>query len=332
MAYTIVPMASDGSIANPNVLDALAAQAAAVSDIFIFCHGWWTSAAQAQEQYTRFTDGVAACFQRRWDILAIPARNQILPIGVHWPSMVSDHPGVFTNLFEAFSYDDMRALAERVARSGLCALLQRAWRQATAAHPMRLHVLGHSMGCRIACLGLHTAILSDSRPTDPTDLATAPWSQIQPHVRIDVVLFQGAIDDDMLEPIEPYGILSTTPGVRILVTRSDQDKVLKDYPPDDGKHGAMGAAGPTPATFTDAASRFNGGAGNVVVGAGATYQVVSAVPQDFVVANLTPLHDAHGNGRNNEWAGLSGHHSDIYCDEVYELVTGFVYHPMPHPQ
>lgn len=326
MPYIIVTFKGDGTIANPNGLAATLAQPFNFSDVLVFSHGWWTTAAQAESEYARFSDGVIACLgNRRSSLKNPPQLAQILALGIHWPSMVSESPGAFDNIFEAFSYDDMKNLAERVARYGVCPLLQRVWRFAAQDHRLRIHVLGHSMGCRVVCLALCTALLSDNKLTNVADPASAPWVKIGPNVQLNVVLFQAAIDDDTLERVEPYGILSAIANLRALVTRSSLDGILRSYPADSGTHPAMGATGPTDATFSDSLSQFYNQRRDVNVARGSDFRLVAGMPERFVVADLTQLHQANGNGPNGEWGGLSGHHSDIYCPEVYEIVTGFLF-------
>jgi hypothetical protein len=115
------------------------------------------------------------------------------------------------------------------------------------------------------------------------------------------------------------------PDLRVLVTRSDLDLVLKDYPPDSPGDKAMGATGPTPATFSDPTSQFANELSQVHIRSGSAYAVSARIPQRFIMADLTQLHQAHGPGPNGEWGGLSGHHSDIYCEEIYELVCGVLF-------
>lgn len=327
MAYTIVTFGSDGKVSNPDVLSALLKAPFIFQEIFIFSHGWWTSADAARDEYTKFSDGLTTCLQSRRSSLANAPGDtaRVLALGIHWPSMVSEHPGVFTDIFEAFSYADMRALAERVAGAGITQLVRNVWQFAAPDRRLRIHVLGHSMGCRVACVALSAALLAEAEVANPSDPASAPWVKIGPNVVINVVLFQGAIDNNTLQVASKYGALANIPGLRVLVTRSDLDLVLKDYPPDVGTNPALGATGPTPATFTDATSQFNQPPLALPVGAGLTCSDIAGMSQRFVVADLTQLHQYHGNGPNNVWGGLSGHHSDISCPETYELVAGFLF-------
>jgi len=232
--------------------------------------------------------------------------------------MVSEHPGVFATLWEAFSYPDMRALSERVAAKGINQLLQDLCALADQDHPLNIHMLGHSMGCRVVCQALSSLMQV------PTALA-----HVVNCIRLNVILFEGAIDNNTLAIGGKYSALSQVPGFRfqprILVTKSNLDYVLEDYPPDDGASKAMGFVGPTAETFV-APSRLSGQGSTIAIGSGATYTVVT--PQRCIVADLTQLHQAHGKGPSsnpNEWAGLSGHHSDIFCPEIYEMVTGFLF-------
>ncbi len=258
-------------------------------------------------------------------MLTIPPDRQLLPIGIEWPSMVSDTLGPFRNIFETFSYPDMRSRAELVAKTGVASLIRRVWGFANANRPLRIHVLGHSMGCRVACQAMETALLADSKPADPNDLASAPLVRVLPNVHLNVVLFQGAIDNNTIERRQKYGVLSAIEGLRVLVTRSDLDDILKSYPSDDLVHPAMGAKGPTVVTFTDSVSHFYDQLGAVSIGKGSDHTIVAGRKETFIVADLTELHKADRGQNPGKWGGIGGNHSDIFCPEVYELVAGFLF-------
>jgi len=232
--------------------------------------------------------------------------------------------GPFRNIFEAFSYTDMRSRAELVAKTAVASLLRRVW-AVGQNRPLRIHVLGHSMGCRIACQALETALLADSQPKDPSDPASAPLVRVLSNIRLNVVLFQGAIDNNTMERVQKYGILSAIEGLRVLVTRSDLDGILASYPSDDLVHPAMGAKGPTVATFTDSFSHFFDQMGAASVAQGFKYADVARRRETFIVADLTQLHKTDRQKNPGAWGGIGGNHSDIFCSEVYELTAGFLF-------
>lgn len=296
-----------------------------VSDFVIFSHGWWTAAGRAQAEYAQFAEGCSNCFNQHRGNWPIPSDAQILPIGIEWPSMVADGLGPFTNIFEAFSYDDMRQRAEAVGGAGVADLIRRVWGLANASRPLRIHLLGHSMGCRVMCVALQAALRTDAQPATAGDPGLAPLARVFQYARINAVLLQGAIDNNTLERTQKYGLLSEAPGLRVLVTRSDLDGILASYPSDVDPNPAMGAKGPTAATFADPISRFCNQRGDVSVNAGADYTVVSGRRENFIVADLTPLHRADRQQAPTLWNGIGGNHSDIFSPEVYELTTGFLF-------
>jgi hypothetical protein len=101
---------------------------------------------------------------------------------------------------------------------------------------------------------------------------------------------------------------------------------------------ALGGTGPSDATW----QAFNGALPRtaVVVGPGFQYtDVLKYAGQRLAVADLSPLHAAHHREDLARPAGalppfgrpdrrslsLSGYHSDIYCNEIYQLMTGFAW-------
>lgn len=323
---TIGTIDENGAITNPSDLNVID-RSTAFSEVFIFAHGWWTSPEHATDEYKTFAGGFGARLNALRATLAIPSDAQLLPIGIVWPSMVPAALGVFQNVFEAFSYADVRSRAELIAKTGLAGMIRRIWALATPARQLRIHLLGHSMGCRVVCQALATALLADSQPTNPGDAASAPLARILPNAQLNVVLFEGAIDNNTVERVQEYGILSAIDGLRLLVTRSDLDAVLADYPPDVEPHPAMGAKGPTTATCTDASSHFFDQLSAVSVAKGSDCTVVAGKEERFVVADLTALHKADKAVDPQKWSGVSGSHSDIYEPEIYELTAGFLFPP-----
>lgn len=326
MDMVIAKYDATGTLANEGDLSVIES-ATNVTDVLIFSHGWWTAADRALREYTDFANGCGTRFAQRRGTLPIPPDAQILPIGIEWPSMVTNDLGTFANIFEAFSYDDMRQRAEAIGGSGVSHLVQRVWTLASEDRPLRIHLLGHSMGCRVVCVALQTALRADANPANSSVPGPAPLVKVFQYARINVVLFQGAIDNNTLERVQKYGLLSAVPGLRVLVTRSDLDGVLASYPPDVDPHPAMGAKGPTGETFTDSISRFHNQRGDVNVGKGADYTVVSSRKENFIVADLTALHRVDRQENPASWNGIGGNHSDIFCPEVYELTTGFLFPP-----
>ncbi len=78
----------------------------------------------------------------------------------------------------------------------------------------------------------------------------------------------------------------------------------------------LGSAGPSPATATAA-----GGVSDLQVGPGFAAPPAGSLAGRLIVADLTPLHQANPAGN----APFSGHHSDIFHDEIYRLMTAFFF-------
>lgn len=176
MDLVLAKIDENGVVSNPNDLNILDASTA-FSNVFISIHGWWTGAEQAASEYATFVSGLSSRFAALRANLPIPPDAQLLPIGIVWPSMVPASLGPFRTIFEAFSYDDMRSRAELIAKTAVATLIRRVWSLAGTGRQLRIHILAHSMGCRVACQALETALLADSEPKDPADPATAPWSE-----------------------------------------------------------------------------------------------------------------------------------------------------------
>jgi len=173
--------------------------------------------------------------------------------------------------------------------------------------PLRFSLLGHSFGCRVVCSALER-IAKDG-------------IQIPSAVTLDAVLLQAAFNSDELDPDGMYGNVSKL-NLRLLVTRSEGDTSLgKWYPIAERLVNlfsgrpvtALGAVGPSAATQTEF-----GGEGVIAVGPGFTYPAVVPLTERLVAADLSPLHAATGPGDL-----FSGHHSNIYHDEIYQLIAGF---------
>ena len=113
--------------------------------------------------------------------------------------------------------------------------------------------------------------------------------------------------------------------LRILGTRSDEDKALQTWYPKAHlvnffrpgfSRVALGANGPT----AQVVQQF-GGVDKVDVGKGFSASALAALKNRLVVANLTPLHKASAEPADS----FSGRHSDIFHDEMYNLIAGFLF-------
>ena len=285
------------------------------TDIFLYSHGWWTDATGAAADYNRFSMG----FTKQLLVIGattppglphLPASS--FAAAVHWPSTLSEDQGSIENYAEALSFYSMAKRADVVGQHGVYSALRMIF-EALGAAPvppaLRLHLLGHSFGCRVVCSALEQIA---------EDGIAIPSS-----VTLDAVLLQAAFNDDELAP---SGMYENVPklNLRLMATRSDGDTSLGKWYPiaerlvnlfSGGSVAALGAAGPSAAMQT-----AFGSAGTVPVGPGFKYPAVVPLTQRLVVANLSPLHATTGPGDP-----FSGHHSDIYHDEIYQLIAGFFF-------
>lgn len=274
--------------------------------VFLYSHGWWTNATRAMEGYNRFTIEFARFFRLIPKLALLPT----LSVGIHWPSTLTEDEVSVANYFQALSFYTMEKRADAIGTNSAYTLLRLilgAWKQ--LPKPLNVHLVGHSFGAKVVCAALE-------RVVESSDTAPLPDG-----VNFDVVLLQAAFDNDELEPANEYGRLKDLPGLRLLVTRSDGDTALsKLYPAAHelarlfGKSKpALGNAGPT-----EASAALFGGAQQIDVGPDFAAPD-GGLPGRLIVADLTPLHNAHPETA----AGLSGHHSDIFHDEIYALLCAF---------
>ena len=288
------------------------------SDVFIYSHGWWTNATRAMEDYNRFSIE----FARMVGTLAsnappvlsnLPASS--LGIGIHWPSMLSEDENSIANFGQALSFYTMEKRADTVGEHGVYSVLRLALKDRAAdSPPLRIHWLGHSFGCKVICSALQEFL---------DDKATV---QIPKDVTLNVVLLQAATDDNDLESGDVYGGLADgLPGLRVLVTRSDEDKALQTWYPrahlvnffrPHNSRVALGAKGPT----AQVVKQF-GGMDQVDVDQGFTTAGLAGLTNRLLLANLTPLHQASTEPADS----FSGRHSDIFHDEIYNLIAGFLF-------
>jgi hypothetical protein len=279
------------------------------ADVFLYSHGWWTDAIRAMEGYNRFTIEFSRHFR------GLSATLQGLPtlnIGVHWPSTLTEDHLSLLNYAQALSFYTMEKRADSIGENAVYALLQFVLAVKPAGTALRLHLLGHSFGCKVVCSALQRLV--DNSGASP----------LLGDVAFDVVLLQAAFDNDLLEAGQDYGgLLQGLPTLRVLVTRSDEDKALQNLYPRAHRLAhllgqvkpALGATGLSTTTATQA-----GGAADVQVGPGFDPATASFSAR-LTVADLTPLHKANPGGAD----GLSGHHSDIFHKEIYTLLAAFYF-------
>lgn len=275
-------------------------------DVFLYSHGWWTNAVGAMQGYNRFTIEFSAQFRAAAPLAGL----QTLSIGIHWPSTLTEDQFSLLNYAEALSFFTMEKRADSVGQNCGHALLKFVL-GGHGAGPLRMRLVGHSFGCKVVCSALRA-------------LAGEVGGALPPGVRFDVALIQAAFDSDELADGKDYAELPGIPGLRFLVTRSNGDRALGELYPRAHQMAhlfrnvqpALGFAGPAPAV----AARLGGQA---AVAVGPDYDPgPGGLPADrLLVADLTPLHDAHPEGN----APHSGHHSDIFYPELYKLLGAFFF-------
>jgi len=316
--FLTVPINENGIITDGHIDDEIkyaAVSPFAFTDVFFYSHGWWTSAVASMADYNNFSIGFARTLHNL--ILRSPgAIPKILPsfsalsMGLHWPSMLSEDSHSIVNFVEAASFFTMGYRADDVGQTAGYALIRLLLESRIGAAPFRFHLLGHSFGCRVVLSTLQQLT------SDPATLALAQKAHFN------VVLIQAAADCDSLAPSKLYeNILSNFPNLKMLATTSANDLALNTWYPEAQKLAhlfrdpvlALGAKGfegkPAPGAIT-----------RIAIAPGS----VPAPTGQFVVADLTPLHRARHASDPTVWNVFSGQHSDIYVDEIYQLLALFL--------
>jgi hypothetical protein len=324
--FLTVPINENGIITDKNIgmeIQRAAVAPFAFTDVFLYSHGWWTNATASMADYNDFSIGFARTLESLIQRNPNPLPNiapgfSALSIGVHWPSMLSEDDDSVANFAEASSFFTMEYRADDVGQTAGYGLLRLLLQSRQGARPFRFHLLGHSFGCRVVLSTL------EQLTQDANTLALAAQTQFN------VVLIEAAADSDSLAPGRLYeNVLTSIPNIKILATTSAKDKALNTWYPaaqglahifNDPLHPitAMGAVGFLGTPAPNAIQSIAIGPGNVPAPTG-----------KFVVANLTPLHQARLNDHSldndpNVHNSFSGQHSDIYIDEIYQLIAMFL--------
>src|SRR6516162_1686688 len=160
------------------------------NDVFIYSHGWWTDANRAMEGYNRFTVEFSSFFRGRPKWATLPTFN----VGVHWPSTLSEDQFSLENYFQALSFYTMEKRADTIGGNAVYALLRLVLAARPAgAGPLRVHLLGHSFGCKVVSSALQR-LMADGPPT-------------LGGVTFDLVLLQGACDNDEFDAGNDYAAI-----------------------------------------------------------------------------------------------------------------------------
>ena len=324
MAHFInVPINENGIIFDADmtrvVTEAMAVSPFAFEDVFIYSHGWSTDAMQMMDEYNRFSVEFvsrALTFQGVSPGFPNPPRDA-LSVGIHWPSEITEDPNSPLNALQLLTFYTMEHRADVVGRNAVYSMLRLVLASRVGTNlPLRIFMLGHSFGCKVVC-----AALQDMQ----TDVVGGTIV-IPPNTQFRVVLLEPATDCDNLEPTDIYGGVAGIANLRILMTKSQRDTALTQWYVDAGRatnlfdpKRALGDVGPTQATIT----AFNG-ADAFSVDDGLTASDMFQFSQNLIVADLTAMHTLRVS--QGLWAGgLSGSHSDINFDQVYFMISGFLY-------
>jgi hypothetical protein len=314
--FLTVPINENGIILDERFKEELQTAATdpfALTDIFLYSHGWWNTASSAAAEYNVFSLGFAKALQglvcaspAQWP--KIGAAFQPLALAIHWPSMLSANQDSVVNFLEATSFFTMQQRADSVGRHAGYSLLRLIIERQKAGRPYRLNLIGHSFGCRVLCSALQAL-------TEDPDMVRKMAAN-----EFNVALIQAAADEDSLAPGQLYGgIQQCIPKLRMLVTTSANDRALGRWYPEaqriahlfSGSVDAIGSRGPT---------------GDLHVPVDERFDVTSAIVPRFTgrlgVANLTPLHQATATAYKaaDNWGGQ---HSDINLPQVYDMLARF---------
>ena len=280
----------------------------AFGEFFIYSHGWWTDATRAMSEYNRFSVEFSKVIHEKLGGPGAP----ILAAGIHWPSMLSDDTRSIENYLEALSFYTMEKRANSIGEHGGYTVLRTIFDQLDpTAKPFRVNLIGHSFGCKVVCSTLEEI---------------AKEGRIPAAAQVNVVLLQGAMDNDSMDAGNCYSdVPAEFKNIRFLITKSSEDAALQHAYPTAHRLAnlfktaippALGAAGPNAYW----ANLFPKSA-NVSVDVGFNSDP-NQMRSTLVVADLSPLHKNRANTYKAD--KFTGHHSDIFQPEVYELIRGFL--------
>jgi hypothetical protein len=288
----------------------------AYNDVYVYAHGWWTSPQRAMQDYNQFTVGYARSVLTALAAAAgAPAPRGALGIGVQWPSMIFNSDSLVADAMEAATFYEMETRADSIGANAGYALLRCVLQKAPPLQ--KINLIGHSFGCKVVCKLLEE--LYHDRATVAVPAAT----------QLNVVLLQAAFDNDDLEANNIYGNLAAGfPNLRMLVTTSQLDEALGDLYPKAERLNlfkllgdprvALGYGAPTAAVQAQfgPVARISVDPGFTGVG------LPPSAAARMWIADLTPLHSDPTSAPFN--MPLVGHHTDIFRDEIYSLIAGFI--------
>jgi Alpha/beta hydrolase of unknown function (DUF900) len=318
--YITVPIDANGVIdPDEKIQDIITMSMSAAfgtTDVFIYSHGWWTTADAALKQYNVATTGFIFFTRNK----GYPKKESpMFPflIGVHWPSTVEDDPAGLLNFLEPLTFYTMEKRADDIGQEGLYAILRLIFSSTTPETNLRINLFGHSFGCKVVCAALEELALNDI--------------PVPVNIRFNVILLQAAFATDRLDPSNTYGhvIPKFGPRLRMLISKSEADTALCDAFPKaheinlfaKGVRTALGATGPSNALVAAFPSHQA-----VTVNWDSSFLGSELIPHPgpgIVVADLTPFHKSPNNKYVADPSG--GHHSDIFQPQIYDLMGWFIF-------
>jgi Alpha/beta hydrolase of unknown function (DUF900) len=318
--YVTFPINANGAIdPDEQVQDIISKSVSPIfnpSEIFIYSHGWWTTADAALKQYNVATTDLIYFLRTAGHPLTTPASAPLL-IGIHWPSIIDDDPSSQLNLLEPFTFYQMQKRADDIGDEGLYTILRLVFNAPHVAN-LRINLIGHSFGAKVVCSALQKLAVQQIA--------------VPANISFNVILLQAAFTTDALDPTGIYANVLPTfgPRLRLLVTRSNLDLALRNEFPTAqkidpfhrGADTALGFTGPSPATV----DKFGANEKQVSVDVGSQFFApAAALPAGpvIVAADLTPIHQA----RPTFQGGPGGHHTDIFLTEIYDLMCWFMFSP-----
>jgi hypothetical protein len=210
----------------------------------------------------------------------------------------------------------MEKRADDIGEEGVYAILRLLASVAPTDKPIRFNLFGHSFGCKVVCAALQK--LAENGVSLPAN------------VSLNMILLQAAFTTDALDAGNEYGRVLPAFGsnLRLLISHSDKDDAVgKAFPAAHsinffakGTKTGLGATGPTAATKAAFPTSQS-----VSVAWGCFFAgSLPAAPakSTLVIADLTPIHSDPKNTFNG---GASGHHSDIFRPEIYDLMSWFLF-------
>jgi hypothetical protein len=243
--------------------------------VVLAAHGWATSASAFMAKVDEQMTGMET-YADLGDVLAVP---------IHWKSSADDDDESPASIFTPFTFYQMKDRADMVGSAAVYGLITEMMK---AAKPdvLDITLIGHSFGARVVLACLTTFAGAEVCPDQPTFTA---------------LLLQGALDNDGLEKGKRYGGIARLQRTRIRATYSPLDTALgKLYYLATGFHRALGATGPTPATFENFTPR------------------------------LEALDIGYIQGKYPEYNnGPSGSHSTLGIPEIFQMNAEYIASPFP---